>query len=140
MKYSHRVNCPVMSELPNFTRSNNLQCTLNLGAKFSISTSPCSACESLAIPLSAIAAIVLMSSNIYTEASNILLSHKSGSLKSRIYSTHNVSENSRISPPRLYALIMETLKHQDLLNEVIKNSRILSIEKKVYTFLLLWCR
>ena len=74
---------------------------------------------------------VIMSGNIYTEASNILLTHKSGSLKSRIYSAHNASQNSRASPARLYALIMETLKHQDLLNEVIKNSGILSIEKKV---------
>ncbi|KAF8423422.1 S-adenosyl-L-methionine-dependent methyltransferase [Tirmania nivea] len=72
-----------------------------------------------------------MSSNIYTEASNILLTHKSGSLKSRIYSAHNASQNSRASPARLYALIMETLKYQDLLNEVIKNSGILSIEKKL---------
>ena len=71
------------------------------------------------------------SCNIYTEASAILLTHKSGSLKSRIYSTHNAPQNSRCAPARLYALIMESLKYQDVLNEVIKNSGLLTTEKKV---------
>lgn len=69
--------------------------------------------------------------NIYIEASTILLTHKSGSLKSRIYSTHNAPQKSRTSPSRLYALTMESLKYQDILNEVIKNSGILTTEKKV---------
>ncbi|KAF8470889.1 S-adenosyl-L-methionine-dependent methyltransferase [Kalaharituber pfeilii] len=72
--------------------------------------------------------------NIYTEAAEILLAHKSGSLKSYIYSSNNAisSKNSRASPARLYALIMETLKYQDILNEVLKNSGLLAIEKKLH--------
>ncbi|KAI5803425.1 S-adenosyl-L-methionine-dependent methyltransferase [Peziza echinospora] len=70
-------------------------------------------------------------SNIYFEASTLLLTHKAGSLKSRIYSTANASTNSRASPARLYALIMETLRHKDILNEVIRKSGILGIEKKL---------
>ena len=71
------------------------------------------------------------SCNIYTEASAILLTHRSGSLKSRIYSTHNAPQKPRCAPARLYALIMESLKYQDVLNEVIKNSGILTAERKV---------
>lgn len=89
---------------------------------------------------------------IYHEATTILTSHsaQSGSLKSRIYSTAHRNSNSKDdsksngkggsgekvgrakpNPARLYALIMETLKHQEILNEVIKNSGILKLEKTV---------
>lgn len=85
---------------------------------------------------------------IYHEAAHILTTHseQSGSLKSRIYNNNlntNVKDDknklfragntkkSKHDRARLYALIMETLKYQDILNEVIKNSGILKLEKRV---------
>ncbi len=66
--------------------------------------------------------------SLYIEAARILSRPKDGSLKSRIYSNPSLK-----SPPnRLYALIIETLKHQDVLNEVIEKSGILQLDKKVF--------
>lgn len=68
--------------------------------------------------------------SLYIEASSIL-TETSGSLKSRIYH-RNASQIPLKSPPaRLYALIIETLKHQEILNEVIEKSGILALERKV---------
>ncbi|KAL7267840.1 hypothetical protein RUND412_009557 [Rhizina undulata] len=65
--------------------------------------------------------------SLYIEASEIISRPKDGSLKSRIYSNSSLK-----SPPnRLYALIIETLKHQEILNEVIEKSGLLGIEKKL---------
>jgi putative methyltransferase len=63
------------------------------------------------------------------EASAILTA-PSGSLKSHIY-----HQPVKSPPARLYALIVETLKYQALLNEVIEKSGILGIEKKVLLLL-----
>jgi hypothetical protein len=63
--------------------------------------------------------------SLYLEASSILTS-PTGSLKSRIY-----QQPVKSPPARLYALIVETLKHQEILNEVITASGILGVEKKV---------
>jgi putative methyltransferase len=63
--------------------------------------------------------------SLYLEAASILTS-SSGSLKSRIY-----HQPVKSPPARLYALIVETLKHQAILNEVISASGILGLEKKV---------
>lgn len=65
--------------------------------------------------------------SLYLEAAQIL-TLKEGSLKSRIYH----SKHKYKSPPaRLYALVVETLKHQEILNEVIAHSGILEQERKV---------
>jgi len=70
--------------------------------------------------------------NVYLEAAAIIQSKQTSSLKSLIY--HPVKPLS--SPPaRLYALIVETLKFQDILNEVIRNAGLLAAEKKVSTTL-----
>ncbi|KAA8894193.1 S-adenosyl-L-methionine-dependent methyltransferase [Sphaerosporella brunnea] len=63
--------------------------------------------------------------SLYLEAATILTA-PNGSLKSRIY-----HQPVKSPPARLYALIVETLKHQAILNEVIENSGILGIEKKL---------
>ncbi|KAF8247076.1 S-adenosyl-L-methionine-dependent methyltransferase [Wilcoxina mikolae CBS 423.85] len=68
--------------------------------------------------------------SLYLEASSILL-ETSGSLKSRIYHRPSSSPTLKSPPARLYALIIETLKHQSLLNEVIENSGILGFERKL---------
>jgi putative methyltransferase len=68
--------------------------------------------------------------SLYLEASSILL-ETSGSLKSRIYHRPPSSPPLKSPPARLYALIIETLKHQSLLNEVIEKSGILGLERKV---------
>ncbi|KAI5801124.1 S-adenosyl-L-methionine-dependent methyltransferase [Geopyxis carbonaria] len=66
--------------------------------------------------------------SLYIEA-NQILSQENGSLKSRIY---NENPSTYRSPPkRLYALIVETLKHQDILNEVIEKSGLLEVERKL---------
>lgn len=64
--------------------------------------------------------------SLYLEGARVL-AQKHGSLKSRIY-----GDGSLKSPrPRLYALVVETLKHQELLNDVISASDLLATEKKV---------
>jgi putative methyltransferase len=71
--------------------------------------------------------------SLYLEAAQIL-TLKEGSLKSRIY--HRGGKPPLKSPPaRLYALIIETLKHQEILNEVIAHSGLLEQERKVRNYL-----
>lgn len=67
--------------------------------------------------------------SLYLEASRII-SQENGSLKSRIF--NEKPGTYRSSSKRLYALIVETLKHQDVLNEVIDKSGLLEVEKKVH--------
>ena len=68
--------------------------------------------------------------SLYIEAAAILASTK-GSLKSRIYHRSPNEAPLKSPPARLYALIVETLKHLDILNEVIEKSGILALERKV---------
>jgi putative methyltransferase len=68
--------------------------------------------------------------SLYLEASQILQS-TTGSLKSRIYDPQSQQTGLKSSPNRLYALTIETLKHQGILDEIIERSGILSLEKKV---------
>ena len=72
--------------------------------------------------------------SLYLEASSILL-ESNGSLKSRIYNRLPSLPPLKSPPARLYALIIETLKHQSTLNEVIENSGILGLERKVPSLL-----
>lgn len=71
--------------------------------------------------------------SLYIEASSVL-TETSGSLKSRIYHRHSSLPPLKSPHARLYALIIETLKHQELLNEVIEKSGILALERKVCRF------
>ena len=66
--------------------------------------------------------------SLYIEAAQIL-TETEGSLKSRIY--HRTATPFKSPPARLYALIIETLKHQEIINEVIALSEFLEQERKV---------
>jgi putative methyltransferase len=68
--------------------------------------------------------------SLYIEAASIL-NETSGSLRSRIYHRPASSPQLKSPPARLYALIIETLKHQEILNEVIAKSELLKLERKV---------
>lgn len=74
-----------------------------------------------------IVVVTVVAMSLYLEAANIL-SQKDGSLKSRIYSPKSTLKSP---PAKLYALIVETLKYQELLNEIISASGLLQHEKKV---------
>lgn len=74
--------------------------------------------------------------SLYIEAASIL-NETSGSLRSRIYHRPASSPQLKSPPARLYALIIETLKHQEILNEVIAKSELLKLERKVFQLLLL---
>lgn len=74
-----------------------------------------------------IVVVTIIAMSLYLEAANIL-SQKDGSLKSRIYSPKSTLKSP---PAKLYALIVETLKYQELLNEIISASGLLQHEKKV---------
>jgi 25S rRNA (cytosine2278-C5)-methyltransferase len=72
--------------------------------------------------------------SLYYEAAGILSqSSDSGSLKSRVYNDKTLKSK----PAHLYALISETVKYQDIINEAIEKSGILAIEKKVHPVTLL---
>ncbi|KAF3907028.1 hypothetical protein AA313_de0210164 [Arthrobotrys entomopaga] len=66
--------------------------------------------------------------NLYLEAAAILESPQNTSLKSIIYKP---SKPFKSPQSKLYALIVETLKFQDILKEVIENAGILKIERKL---------
>ncbi|CCX30621.1 Similar to Putative methyltransferase C2C4.06c; acc. no. O14039 [Pyronema omphalodes CBS 100304] len=68
--------------------------------------------------------------SLYIEAASIL-NETSGSLRSRIYHRPASSPQLKSPPARLYALIIETLKHQEILNEVIAKSELLKLERKL---------
>src|SRR4051794_23048400 len=66
--------------------------------------------------------------NLYLEAAEILESDQKTSLKSIIY---NGSKGRSTAPAKLYALVSETIKFQDILQDVITRSGILNAERKV---------
>ncbi|KAF3307593.1 hypothetical protein TWF173_002702 [Orbilia oligospora] len=66
--------------------------------------------------------------SLYLEAATILESPQTTSLKAIIY---NPSKPFKSPQPKLYALIVETLKFQDILKEVVENSGILKLERKL---------
>lgn len=70
--------------------------------------------------------------SLYIEASRIISRPRYGGLRGAIYSDSSLKSR----PEQLYALVIETLKHQEILNEVIDKSGLLGIEKKVRIFLL----
>lgn len=71
--------------------------------------------------------------SLYTEASQFISNKgKFGSLKSIIYS-HYEKNKSKVPAAQVYALVAETLKYRKVLEEVIKQSKLLKIEKKVRT-------
>lgn len=68
--------------------------------------------------------------SLYHEAAKIIedfSTGKAGSLKALVYQNPSLKS----TPARLYALISETLKFQDVIGEVIINSGILKTERKV---------
>lgn len=65
--------------------------------------------------------------SLYIEASRIISRPRYGGLRGAIYSDPLLKSR----PEQLYALVIETLKHQEILNEVIGNSGLLGVEKKV---------
>ncbi|KAK6497371.1 hypothetical protein TWF481_011780 [Arthrobotrys musiformis] len=66
--------------------------------------------------------------SLYLEAATILESPQTTSLKAIIY---NPSKPFKSPQPKLYALIVETLKFQDILKEVVENAGILKLERKL---------
>ncbi|EPS40424.1 hypothetical protein H072_5733 [Dactylellina haptotyla CBS 200.50] len=66
--------------------------------------------------------------SLYLEAASILQSPQTTSLKSIIYKP---SKPFKSPQSKLYALIVETLKFQDILKEVIENAEILKFERKL---------
>ncbi|KAK6346433.1 hypothetical protein TWF730_010755 [Orbilia blumenaviensis] len=66
--------------------------------------------------------------SLYLEAAAILESPQTSSLKAIIY---NPSKPFKSPQSKLYALIVETLKFQDILKEVVENSGILKLERKL---------
>ncbi|KAK6332181.1 hypothetical protein TWF718_002713 [Orbilia javanica] len=66
--------------------------------------------------------------SLYLEAATILESPQTTSLKAVIY---NPSKPFKSPQPKLYALIVETLKFQDILKEVVENAGILKLERKL---------
>ncbi|KAK6353191.1 hypothetical protein TWF696_005177 [Orbilia brochopaga] len=66
--------------------------------------------------------------SLYLEAAAILQLPQTTSLKSIIY---NPAKPFKSPQPKLYALIVETLKFQDILKEVVENAGILELERKL---------
>ncbi|RVD87556.1 uncharacterized protein DFL_001783 [Arthrobotrys flagrans] len=66
--------------------------------------------------------------SLYLEAAAILESPQTTSLKAIIY---NPSKPFKSPQSKLYALIVETLKFQDILKEVVENAGILKLERKL---------
>ncbi|KAG0642722.1 S-adenosyl-L-methionine-dependent methyltransferase, partial [Tuber brumale] len=65
--------------------------------------------------------------SLYLESSKIIARANYGGLRAAVYSDKSIKSK----PEQLYALCVETLKHQEILNEVIEKSQILKVEKKV---------
>jgi len=65
--------------------------------------------------------------SLYLESSKIIARVNYGGLRAAVYSDRSIKSK----PEQLYALCVETLKHQEILNEVIEKSQILKVEKKV---------
>lgn len=67
--------------------------------------------------------------SLYHEGAEVLLasSTEGGSLKSRVFGRRNIKSK----PGQLYALVLETSKWSSILKEVIEESGILSLERKV---------
>lgn len=70
--------------------------------------------------------------SLYIEASRIISRPRYGGLRGAIYSDSSLKSR----PEQLYALIIETLKYQEILNEVIDRSGLLGVERTVTTPLL----
>ncbi|KAK6505935.1 hypothetical protein TWF506_010865 [Arthrobotrys conoides] len=66
--------------------------------------------------------------SLYLEAATILESPQTTSLKAIIY---NPAKPFKSPQAKLYALIVETLKFQDILKEVVENAGILKLERKL---------
>lgn len=67
--------------------------------------------------------------SLYHEGAEVLLASftEGGSLKSRVFGRRNIKSK----PGQLYALVLETSKWSAILKEVIEESGILPLEKKV---------
>ncbi|CAZ85452.1 unnamed protein product [Tuber melanosporum] len=65
--------------------------------------------------------------SLYLESSRIIARANFGGLRAAVYSDRSIKSK----PEQLYALCVETLKHQEILNEVIEKSQILKVEKKL---------
>lgn len=65
--------------------------------------------------------------SLYIEASRIISRPRYGGLRGAIFSDSLLKSR----PEQLYALIIETLKYQEILNEVIDKSGLLEVEKMV---------
>ena len=68
---------------------------------------------------------------LYTEASRILSTPGTGSLKSRIYNSNQNGPKNRTTPKQIYALITETTKYDLLLSEIINRADLLTHEPKL---------
>ncbi|RPB13786.1 S-adenosyl-L-methionine-dependent methyltransferase [Morchella conica CCBAS932] len=65
--------------------------------------------------------------SLYIEAARIIQRPRYGGLRGAVFSDASVKSR----PEQLYALIIETLKHQEIINEVLDKSGLLEIEKKL---------
>lgn len=65
--------------------------------------------------------------SLYIEAARIIQRPRYGGLRGAVFSDASVKSR----PEQLYALIIETLKHQEIINEVLDKSGLLEIERKV---------
>jgi hypothetical protein len=67
---------------------------------------------------------------IYREASNILemIEDKKGSLKSLVFAMKMTTRRKKA----IYAMVANTIRNKDIINQVIKESQILSLQPKVF--------
>lgn len=65
--------------------------------------------------------------SLYLESSKIISRVNYGGIRAAVYSDKSIKSK----PEQLYALCVETLKHQEILSEVIEKSQLLKLEKKV---------
>jgi hypothetical protein len=65
--------------------------------------------------------------SLYIEAARIIQRPRYGGLRGAVFSDASIKSR----PEQLYALIIESLKHQEIINEVLDKSGLLEIEKKV---------
>lgn len=72
--------------------------------------------------------------SLYFDAARFL-GQSNSSLKSRVFSEKNLKSQ----PSQIYALVIESRKWSPILKEIIDNSSLLALEKKVHSECYLFC-
>lgn len=68
---------------------------------------------------------------VYKDAQQFLLpSQKKGSLQSRVFDTCNNSKYIKSNPKHLFALVSSTLKYKPFIQQIMKKTKIMQLEKK----------